>query len=78
MRLYSVAVQFFDQVLMQNVTAAASCLAVTPSRAASKAQVAVVRCEKGEMMVKLPGRLLKQALVSGKYSTLSLRLLLMH
>ncbi|XP_041929117.1 uncharacterized protein LOC121693637 [Alosa sapidissima] len=64
MQLHSVTVQYFDRELMRNVTAAASCLELTPSRAASRTVAPVVKCEKNEMTVKLLGRTLKHVLVS--------------
>ncbi|KAG5260472.1 hypothetical protein AALO_G00311400 [Alosa alosa] len=64
MQLHSVTVQYFDRELMCNVTAAAACLELTPSRAASRTVAPVVKCEKNEMTVKLLGRTLKHVLVS--------------
>ncbi|XP_041929118.1 hepatitis A virus cellular receptor 1-like [Alosa sapidissima] len=64
MQLHSVIVQYFDRELMRNVTAAAACLELTPSRAASRTVAPVVKCEKNEMTVKLLGRTLKHVLVS--------------
>ncbi|XP_041928715.1 uncharacterized protein LOC121693388, partial [Alosa sapidissima] len=64
MQFHSVTVQYFDRELMRNVTAAAACLELTPSRAASRTVAPVVKCEKNEMTVKLLGCTLKHVLVS--------------
>ncbi|KAL2098744.1 hypothetical protein ACEWY4_005224 [Coilia grayii] len=71
MRLDSLTVQYFDRLLMQNITGVASCLSLTPPRPAStKAAAPVVMCKKHELLVKLPGRALKQVSVSGEQPTL--------
>ncbi|KAL2098739.1 hypothetical protein ACEWY4_005219 [Coilia grayii] len=68
MQLNSLMVQYFDRLLMQNITGVASCLSLTPPRPAStKAAAPVVMCKKHELLVKLPGRALKQVSVSDIY-----------